>query len=167
VLLLSVESSLDTTSEAVDRTIADGIAQQVLDQILTRRFAEEDSGSGSLGPGADELVGLGSELFDDVDDFAGFVMQPPEDPLGQPLGSGDDQGGQRLANFRAPAGFLQTWRVRCEVYYVHADDHRTISASPTPYRGIEVFVEKLKPDGTAIPLANRKRIVSYVPPPES
>jgi hypothetical protein len=110
---------------------------------------------------------LGSELFDDVDDFMGYEVQPPEDPLGQALGSGDDQGGLRLTNFRAPVGFLQTWRVRVQVYYVNSDDHRTQSASPTNYRGIELFVEKLKPDGTAIPLANRKRIVCYIPPPAS
>ena len=83
VLLLSVESSLSTTTDAVDRTIADGIAQQVLDQILTRRFADETGGGlpSALGAAADELLGVGSELFDDVDDFAGYTMQPPEDDL--------------------------------------------------------------------------------------
>ena len=38
VLLLSVQSSLDTTIEAVDKTIADGVAQQTIDEILTKRF---------------------------------------------------------------------------------------------------------------------------------
>mgnify|MGYP003343051482 CR=1 FL=1 len=33
VLLLSVQSSLDTTIEAVDKTIADGIAQQTIDEM--------------------------------------------------------------------------------------------------------------------------------------
>jgi len=41
VLLLSVQSSLDTTIEAVDRTIADGVAQQTMDEVLTKRWSEQ------------------------------------------------------------------------------------------------------------------------------
>jgi type II secretory pathway pseudopilin PulG len=41
VLLLAVESSLGTTTEAVHRTIADGIAQQTLHEILTKRYTEK------------------------------------------------------------------------------------------------------------------------------
>ena len=168
VLLLSVESSLSTTTDAVDRTIADGIAQQVLDQILTRRSADETGGGlpSALGAAADELLGVGSELFDDVDDFAGYTMQPPEDRFGQPLGAGNDQGGSRPVN-SAPSGFLQNWRVRVLVYYVDPIDHRSTSATATAYRAVEILVEKVNPDGRVIPLANRKRVITYIPPPAS
>src|SRR5688572_28507564 len=103
VLLLSVESSLDSTAEAVDRTIADGVAQQMLDQILTKKFVESPGVGGTLaeilgaiGPAPDELLGEGTELYDDVDDYVDYAALPVEDSYGLPLGSGDDAGGQRL-----------------------------------------------------------------------
>ena len=174
VLLLSVESSLETTTDAVDRTIADGIAQQVLDQALTEKYTES-AGSGltlleilgPLGPAADELLGVGTSLFDDVDDYAGYIAQPVKDEYGEVLGTGDDSGGLRSTTFRIPSGFFQQWRYRVKVYYVDASDHRTESSSATAYRAIEVFVEKLGEGGRVIPLASRKRIVTYLPPPTS
>jgi len=138
VLLLSVESSLENTADAVDRTIADGIAQQMLDQILTKKFVENAAGGGTLadvlagvGAALDELTGGGTELYDDVDDYNGYVAQPPKDIYGVLLGTGNDTGGQRPANFRAPASFLQNWRVRVQVYFVNPNDHRVVSSSAT------------------------------------
>jgi len=174
VLLLSVESSLENTADAVDRTIADGIAQQMLDQILTKKFVENAAGGGTLadvlagvGAALDELTGGGTELYDDVDDYNGYVAQPPKDIYGVLLGTGNDTGGQRPANFRAPASFLQNWRVRVQVYFVNPNDHRVVSSSATAYRAVQVFVERLESDGTVIPLADRKRVISYIQPPAS
>ncbi len=163
VLLLSIESSLHSTTESVEQTIADGVAQQLLDEILTTRYAED----GLLGPAVDELLGSSRQLFDDVDDYAGYASQPLLDAFGQPLGAGDDEGGQRPANFRVPADFFQYWRQRVEVYYVDPATHTTSSNDPTSYRAIEVTIEKLEPDGTVVPLSSRKRIVAYIPPPTS
>src|SRR5438477_995251 len=69
VLLLGVQSSLDTTIEAVDRTIADGVAQQVINEIMTKRYVGAgDSPLGTtLGPLLSEVSGLGTVLFDDTD----------------------------------------------------------------------------------------------------
>jgi type II secretory pathway pseudopilin PulG len=174
VLLLSVESSLDSSTDAVDRTIADGIAQQVLDQALTKRFTESISGGatlaeilGPIGAAADELLGVGSQQFDDVDDYSGYTMQPPKDEYGQPLGAGNDAGGLRAASFRAPTGFFQQWRVRVQVYYVDPTDHQVQSATATAYRAIEVTVEKIGANSRVVPLANRKRVITYIPPPTS
>jgi len=57
VLLLSVQSSLDTTIEAVDRTIADGVAQQTMDEVLTKRWvgAGDSPLTTILGPLTSEL----------------------------------------------------------------------------------------------------------------
>lgn len=175
VLLLSVESSVETTSDAVDRMIADGVAQQLLERILTKRYAESinagggtlDAILGSIGAEADEALGTGSELYDDVDDFNGYSAKPPKDPYGQLLGTGDDAGSQRLANFRVPGTFFQTWRVRANVYYVDPSDHTVTSNTTTAYRAVDVFVEKVHTDGSVTPLANRKRVVCYVAPPTS
>jgi hypothetical protein len=181
VLLLSVESSLQSTSDAVERTIADGVAQRLLDEILTRRFVdpEENSGSGGssllglealkelLGATTSESLGDGFELFNDIDDFAGHSAKPLQGSYGEVLGTGDDNGNQRLDNFRLRSNFFNNWRQRVDVYYVNANDHTVRSAAVTPYRAIEVFVERVAADGTAFPLAHRKRIVAYIQPPDA
>ena len=181
VLLLSVDSSLQCTSDAVERTIADGVAQRLLDEICTRRFVDLDENSGSSGSGllglswlrdilgatTSESLGNGFELFDDIDDFAGHSAKPLKGTYGEVLGTGDDNGNARLDNFRLRSTFFNDWRQRVDVYYVSATDHTVRSSSVTAYRAIEVFVERVAADGTVFPLAHRKRIVTYVQPPQN
>ena len=170
VLLLSVQSSLESTVEAVQRTIADGVAQQTMDEILTKRYTEtnDDPLSTVLGPTVGEpLANGGRTLFDDADDYAGYVAQPLRGLNGETLGTGDDNGNLRLQNFRVPTDFFRDWRVRVEVYYVDPNNHLTRSSSATNFRAIEVHVELVKNGGIAFPLADRKRVVCYVPPPSS
>jgi type II secretory pathway pseudopilin PulG len=167
VLLLSVQSSLDTTIEAVERTIADGVAEQTLDEVLTKRYVGQGESPllGTLGPLTNELLGLGTSLFDDTDDYNGYVAQPLKGLYGEVLGTGDDSGNLRLANFRVRSDFFQNWRVRVDVYYVDPNDHTIVSAAPTNYRAINVHVDLIHPSGAAVPLANRKRVIAYIPPP--
>ena len=112
VLLLSVQSSLGTTIESVERTIADGVAEQTLDEILTKRYV----GQGdppllvTLGALTNELLGLGTSLFDDTDDYNGYIAQPLKGLFGEVLGTGDDNGNLRLANFRVRSDFLRAIR---------------------------------------------------------
>jgi hypothetical protein len=169
VLLLSVQSSLDTTLEAVERTIADGVAQQTIDEVLTKRYvgAEDDPLTTTLGALTNELLGAGTSLFDDTDDYTGYVAQPLKGAYGEILGTGDDNGNLRLANFRVRSDFFQNWRVRVAVYYVSPDDHTLTSVAPTSFRAIEVHVEKALASGQYFPLAVRKRVVAYIPPPSS
>jgi type II secretory pathway pseudopilin PulG len=168
VLLLSVQSSLDTTVEAVERTIADGIAQQMLDDILTKRYVGDGDSPllATLGAASNELPGGGTSLFDDADDYAGYVAQPLKGMYGELLGTGDDSGNPRLANFRVRSEYFQNWRLRVDVYYVDPNDHTIRSLAPTNYRAIEVHVERIRSDGGAMPLASRKRVVAYLPPPQ-
>ena len=132
VLLLSVDTSLDTTTQAVERTIADGIAQQVLDEILTKRYvgAGESPLTTTLGPTATEQLGEGTINFDDIDDYNGFTAQPMKGPWGQTLGTGDDNGGQRPINFRVPSSYFQSWRETVTVYYIDPNDHTVKSTTP-------------------------------------
>ena len=169
VLLLSVQSSLDTTIDAVDQTIADGIAQQTLDEILTKRYVgpTESPTATTLGPSTSELLSGGTTYFDDADDYNGYTAIPIKGWYGELFGTGDDSGNLRLASFRVRREFFQNWRVRVNVYYVSPDDHTLQSATPTYFRAIEVTVEQLKSSGAVVPLATRKRVITYIPPPSS
>jgi type II secretory pathway pseudopilin PulG len=165
VLLLSVESSLDTTIKAVDQTIADGIAQQIMHEILTRRYTPA-SGSpldlltGLLNPSS----GGGTSSFTAISDYAGYTAQPLKGIYGETLGTGDDSGNLRLQNFRVRSDFFQNWKLRVDEYYVTPSDHTVKSATATYFRAIEVHIDYIEPSGAAVPLASRKRVVTYVPP---
>src|SRR5262249_53492117 len=117
VLLLSVQSSLGTTTEAVEQTIADGVAQQTLDEILTKRYVGQGDTPllASLGAATAELLGSGTAIFDDTDDYANYVAQPLKGSHGELLGTGDDSGNLRLNNFRVRSDFFQNWKVRVDV----------------------------------------------------
>ena len=54
-----------------------------------------------------------------------------------------------------------------DVYYVDAGNHLLTSTTPTNFRMIEVNVELMQSNGSAFPLANRKRLITYIPPPSS
>ena len=172
VLLLSVESSLQTTTEAVERTIADGIAQQTLDEILTKRYVEagengDGAGSAPLGPTAWEATGAGSERFNDIDDYNGLTNSPIKGIYGEALGAGDDQGNLRLDNFRLRSDFFQNWRKRVLVYYVDPNNPSAGTNSGTTFRAIEVIVELIDAKGATRPLAKRTRIIAYITPSTS
>jgi hypothetical protein len=167
VLLLAVESSLQTTTDAVGATIADGIAQQIIDEICTERYYSDGSDpiNGPLGATVTELIGPGRSQFDDADDYRNYSVQPPTDSFGRTLGTGDDAGNLRAANFRLRSDYFQDWRARSNAYFVDPSDHTITSASPTAFRAIEVFVERLDSNGAAHVLGHRKRIIAYIPPP--
>jgi len=107
----------------------------------------------------------GTALFDDADDYAGYLAQPIKGTWGENLGTGDDTGNLRLENFRVRSDYFQNWRVRVDMYYVSGTDHLQTSATPTNFRAIEVHVEQVRSNGAIFPLASRKRVIAYVPPP--
>ena len=169
VLLLAVETSLQTTTDAVDRTIADGLAQQLLDELSLPHFMDPEPGtspSDPLGPSGWESSGNGRERFDDTDDYHNFTAQPAEGVWGEPLGTGNGDGNARHTAFQVPPNYFQSWRQKVEVYFVDpADPSLRLTSGTSEYRGIEVTIEKIEPDGTARPLATRKKVIAYVPPP--
>jgi len=166
VLLLGVHSSLATTTDAVDRTIADGIAQQVLHEILTKRYVGPGDNplATSLGATSSELLGGGTSLFDDSDDYVGFATLPLKGSHGELLSTGDGAGNLRPANFRLRSEVFRTWRLSVDVYYVDPNNHTLRSAIPAYFRAIEVRVELIEPSGAAMPLADQKRVIEYMPP---
>ena len=107
----------------------------------------------------------GPALFSATDAYAGYVAQPIKGTWGETLGTGDDSGNLRLENFRVRSDYFQNWRVRVDVYYVDATNHLLKSTTPTNFRAIEVNVELVRTNGTVFPLANRKRVIAYIPPP--
>jgi type II secretory pathway pseudopilin PulG len=169
VLLLATEGVLETTNDAVAQTIAQGMATQLIDEVLGTMHSEPGVGpyQTSLGPNNYELAGDGRERFNDTDDFNGYLTQPPEDCWGKPLGRGNDSGGTRHPAFYAPGHDFDAWRQRIAVYYVNPADptQRLASNQTSDYRAVEVTIERVEPNGSIRPLAIQRRVFCYVPIP--
>jgi len=167
-LLMSTTSSLDSTSAAMHQTIALGMAQQLMDEVVGNRYCEAGGSAHDtvLQPGSSERVGNTRQRFDDIDDFNGYRSQPPTDAWGIALGKDNGEGGERHPAFQAPSSFLANWRQEVRVYYVSADDpSRALgSGQVSDYRAVEVRIVEQDPDRGSRELARLRRVVIYVPP---
>jgi len=144
VLLLGIESSLRTTDEGLEQTIATGMAQQLLDELV------------------------GAHDRDQIDAYDGLRKQPPVDRWGIELGKDDGEGGERHPLFRAPEGFFDRWRQEIDVHCVSESALTTPLADgvTSDYRLVEVRITYDDPERGRRELAKLRRIVAYVQPLE-
>ncbi len=167
-LLLGTTASIQNTDDAMRRTIANGMAQQLMDEAVGSRYLELGTNAYDtvLKPNATEAATGNRSLFDDIADFNGFRSQPPKDSYGVALGTDNGQGGQRNPNFRASSDFLQYWRQEVDVYYVSETNLNTRlpSGQTSDYRAVEVRIIYDNPQLGPMELAKLRRIVTYVAP---
>ncbi len=168
VLLLGVNSSLQATGESLQQTIADGLAEQLMDEVLGGRYVAvgEDGYQTSFSASSYESSGSHRERYDDIDDYNGIRRLAPVDAWRIALGKDDGEGGVRHANFQVTNPILEDWRQEVDVYYVDESDLST----PLPfgqtsdYRIVEVRIVRVDPDRGNRQLAILRRVVAYVPP---
>jgi len=116
-----------------------------------------------LRPGSVEKYPGTRELFDDIDDYNGWVEEPPRDRWGIPLGEEDGMGGRRP--YPARAASLSGFRREVIVSYVSAQDFSKALpfGSVSDYRKIEVIVSRRYPNNVVRQLVKLTRIVGHVP----
>lgn len=167
-LLLSVESTLDATMDAQEMTIASGLADQMLDEVLGQDWvdpSQTDPYPTSLSASSAETNGTGRTEYDDTDDYNDYESTPPTAIDGIALGQSDGAGRYLPASFQMSSTFLQRWRCKCEVYYVDEDDfsQELDDSDSGPYRAVAVSV--FHRDGDAWrKVLTRRRVITYVPP---
>jgi len=170
-LLLGITASVGTSDDAERRTIAHGLAEQALDEVLGARYMELGCSPYDtyLQPGGSEKATGTRELYDDIDDYNGWTSSPPVDRWGVELGTDDGQGGQRQENFRAPAGAMDRWKREIAVYYVDESDlvNPLSNGQTSDWRAVEARVYHDDPQAGLREMARVRRIVSYVEPYES
>ncbi len=178
VLLLGIGSSLRTTRDALQQTVARGMAEQLMDEVLGGRYASVDVNGNptEFGPSSFESSGMARERYDDVDDYDLLRIQPPQDLWGVELGKDDGKGGQRNRNSWAPAGlseggqenisFFRNWRQEVDIYYVDESD-LTVGLSAgqvSDYRVVEVRIVVDDPDTGTRELVKLRQVLAHVPP---
>jgi len=166
-LLLGTTASINATHDAVDQAAAQGLAQQLLDEIAGRRYCHDTNAyESSLGPSAFEAAGTARERYNDIDDYHGHTSTPPKDCWGVRLGSDNGVGGTRYATLCAPSTAMAHWRQRVQVYYVdNADLTQRLSSGTSNYRAIEVEIFDDDPVRGSRPLASVRRVVACIPSP--
>ncbi len=158
-------SALQVAEENEDLAIAEGLAQDLMNEILNRRYCELGASPYDpyLRPGSNEKHPGTRELFDDIDDYNGWVEEPPQDRWGIPLGEEDGLGGQRPLPARAAN--LNGFRREVLVSYVSPQDFSkslpfgTVSG----FRKIEVIVSRRYPNNVLRQLVKLTRVVGHVP----
>ena len=168
-LLLSVTNSTDETDEAMKTLIAEGMAQQLLDEVSGMRYMENGASAYDtfLGPGTPEQAVAARSLYDDIDDYNGSTSQPPVDRWGVTRGSDSTGGATRHPAFQLGSGYFSRWRQTVSVFYVRDTSPTTPvgGSTTTDYRAVQVRITFDDPVQGTRELANALRVVSYVPMP--
>jgi type II secretory pathway pseudopilin PulG len=165
-LLAGLGSTSATTRDALERTIALGMAEQLLDEVSGMRYCEFGGSAydSVMGPGSPEIAAGARRQFDDIDDYNGVRTSPPTDRWGIGLGADNGKQGTRNANFQTPTGYFTGWKQIIDVQYVSESNFSTVVTSGTSsYRRIRVQITVDQADGTTRTLADVSRVVSYAP----
>ncbi len=162
-LLLAATSSLTTADVLTQRAVGQGLANQLMEQIALAKYCQDVSSpyQWPLGPGGGEGPNLGD--YNDVDDFDGFEMSPPEDLWGIQLGTGDENGGVRAAALQVRDSYLQDYRVTVDAFYVDDDDPSLILAAgeTSDSKAVEINVYVDRPTGLT-PVATLRRVFTNI-----
>jgi type II secretory pathway pseudopilin PulG len=168
-ILLGINSAIGTSTDIVHQQIAQGMAQQLVDEILGTMYAQPGSGAHQVGMSANsyELAGMGRERYNDIDDFHGVRSSAPKDIYGVPLGTENGLGGTRPVIFQVPGNYFGRWRQAVQVYYVNANDfsQRLTGSNTSDYRCVDITIEINDPTRGWLPLARVQRIVTFLQVP--
>ena len=166
-ILFSLNSNLQLTEHTERRVIAQGMARQLMDEVLGTRYMALGATPYQtvFSPSSWEQETGTRERFDDVDDYDDWITRPPVDEYNVPLGTEDGEGGQRPVSLRIPANYFDRWEQKILVKYANKDDFtQSLSGTQTSdFRAVEVRILYKDPDRGPILLAKIRRIVSYVP----
>ena len=171
-LLLATELTLDSSVDALEEKVADGLANQMIDEILGLPYVEKgDSPTqqfAHLGPESGESsVPVVRANYDDIDDYVVVISRPITNEFAIERGQGNGSGGLRHPHFRLDDEFFDDWSL--EVAIRHADEsdlsqNLSSETSTSDFLAIEVSVWKLADDGTRSRLTQVRRVIGYVPP---
>ena len=153
LLLVATEGVINTAQESHERMLADALARELLDEIVSRPFESSMATS---------VVPTRRATFQTIWDYDGYRAGPPVDMWGVPCGVGDDAGGERRPEFQAPSEWFAGMERYVQIVFL---DSATLAPLPTDGTTsdtvrITVGVVRRDPGGAVRPLATQHRIVT-------
>lgn len=171
-MMLGIASAMTASYDAMDQTIAQGMAEQLIDEVAGRMYALNHGYRYDTPMRANNAeLALPGRQFNDIDDFngsgSGLVYQPPVDWRGISLGTDDGEGGERHPNFQIATDYFDDWRQEIEVYYVDDDNPsvRLYGNNTSNSRAVEVTILREGDANSYRELASVRRVFSNIPGP--
>lgn len=168
-LLTSVAGTVSSSHDALYRSIGQGLARQMMDEIAASTFP-----SGNV---VAATIKYDRSEFTSVDDYANWTESPPRTKFGEVLGSDNGattssympsmmgQSGNRAVELQAAPGFLQRFTRSVRVERVQPGPQGwTVVAQPTPHRRVTVIVTYTGTNQPAREVARITRVFSAVSP---
>lgn len=157
-LLTTLSSSVLVTSQSLNTLIASGLADQLMDEIATAKFP---SGTGS------SPAGIGRTGFDDLDDYHGYSVSPPQSRSGLVIGTEGMSAGSstmmRPAQFQPNPRHLNRFRQQVTVdKVVESGTGYATTTQNSALRRVTVTISYTDVQGVTTVLATQVRIFSNV-----
>ena len=166
--LLTLSDSIQTTDSSIRSQMALGMAQQLLDELSTRRyFAPGDSPTNpSMGPTSAEAA-LPGRQYNSIGSYNGVQTIPATDQYGITLGSDNGDGLTRDPAFQLGTNYMSRWKQQVDVYYVSdtAPGTPNTNGGTTNYRMARVQILYNDPTKGLQTLATLSKVFAYVPSP--
>ncbi|MDA7952127.1 MAG: hypothetical protein MPJ24_11655 [Pirellulaceae bacterium] len=149
----SIETTQSSASSGVEQLIAEGLAQQLLDEALGLPVQK------TAIPITANLSNAPRSTFTHLEQYHQVTENPILDIYGHPLGKEDGQGGLRGADYQAIERF-QKWHRHITVEYMDRETPSLPSGIVTDLLRVRVRVRKMNHDGTHTSLADVSRYVT-------
>jgi hypothetical protein len=159
-LLTAAMAAVQSSSEGANILLAQGIANQLMDEIAAMRFPD--------GVSPAPPTGTLRALFNDLDDYAGWSARPPTDRQGCVLGTeGSSAGGVNVLRpiaVQPDASTLGSFTesVLVERVQPNSSGDWTTVTTHTGHRRVTVQVNYTDARGVTRPLATNTRIFAAV-----
>lgn len=153
-LLTALSSSVQVSTDSLHTAIANGLADQLMDEIALVKFPT-GSGSGSSS---------NRSGFTDLDSYNGYNASPPQARNGQLIGADTSSAStSRPQGFQPDPRLLSRYRQQVTVEKVAESGNTwvTVSNSST-LRRVTVTISYTNAQGTTTPLAVQVRVFSNV-----
>ena len=169
-LLSSVAGAVNSSNDSIYRSVGQGLAEQLMDEVAAAKFPTGTATNPSTSP-------LRS-AFATIDDYADWVESPPRTKAGEVLGADDGatasvaytnmmdgKQGSRTSELQAAPNFVNrfTRSVLVERVQLGASGW-TVATQHTPLRRVTVTVTYTANNQPARSVAQMVRIFSSVPP---
>lgn len=159
-LLTSIGTAIQSSTETLNTSLAQGLAEQLMDEVSATRF-----------PAATNVplsAKSARSVFDDMDDFNAYSRSPPEDRNGYAIGTegpGSLPPAMRALWMQPDASFFNGFSQQVLVERLLPNGTGwTVVSQHTDYRRVTVTISATDPRGQTRDLAQVVRVFAYSPP---
>jgi len=158
-LLTALSSSVQVSTDSLHVAVASGLADQLMDEIAMVKFP---SATSTFGGG-----GMGRTSFDDLDDYNGYSVSPPQARSGMLIGTeGQNSSGSALyrpQQFQPDPRSLSRYRQQVTVEKIAESGTTWVTVSQsTTLRRVTVTITYTDALGKTTTLATQTRVFSNV-----